>query len=75
MTRLGFDGIQVLSPPIFAKLTEDGAFSLTRSYLRLAGQGERIMAFRADAYFWADIGSIAKLEAVQHYVDAHGIPV
>ena len=26
------------------------------SYLRLAGQGEKILAFRADEYYWRDLG-------------------
>ena len=73
--RLGFDGIQVLSPSIFDELHEDGAFSLTRAYLRLAAEGRRIEAFRADEYFWADIGSASKLESVQRHVAAHGLPV
>jgi NDP-sugar pyrophosphorylase family protein len=73
--RLGFDGIQVLSPDIFAKLTETGAFSLTRAYLRLASEGERIEAFRADDYYWADIGSLSKLQAVRQHVEQHGLPL
>jgi NDP-sugar pyrophosphorylase family protein len=73
--RLGFDGIQVLSPRIFDVLTEVGAFSMTQAYLRLAGDGERIVAFRADAYYWADVGSLSKLEAVRLHVAAHGLPL
>ena len=73
--RLGFDGIQVLSPRVFELLTEVGAFSMTRAYLRLAGEGEPIVAFRADAYYWADVGSMPKLEAVRRHVAAHGLPL
>ena len=29
------------------------------SYLRLASQGERILAFRADDYYWRDLGKTA----------------
>jgi NDP-sugar pyrophosphorylase family protein len=71
---LGFDGIQVLSPGILAKLTEEGAFSLIRAYLRLAGAGEAIAACRADAAPWFDVGSTPKLEAVQRHVERHGLP-
>ena len=74
VTRLGFDGIQVLSPAIFTDLVETGAFSLTQAYLRLAGQGKRLLAWRADAYYWADIGSVDKLAAVERHVAAHGLP-
>jgi NDP-sugar pyrophosphorylase family protein len=38
-------------------ITEDGAFSIITSYLRLAAQGEKILAFRADKYYWRDLGT------------------
>jgi NDP-sugar pyrophosphorylase family protein len=37
-------------------LSEDGAFSIIGSYLRLAAEGEKILAFRADEYYWRDLG-------------------
>ena len=37
-------------------MTEEGVFSIITSYLRLAGQGEKILAFRADEYYWRDLG-------------------
>ena len=37
-------------------LPEEGAFSIIPAYLRLAAQGEAILAFRADAYYWRDLG-------------------
>jgi len=73
-TRLAFDGIQVLSPRIFSAFTATGAFSLTKAYLRLAGTGEQILAHRSDANYWADIGSVAKLQAVEQHVAAAGLP-
>jgi NDP-sugar pyrophosphorylase family protein len=56
MHALAFSGIHVLSPRIFPMLTETGVFSIIDSYLRLASQGERIVAFRADEYRWRDLG-------------------
>jgi NDP-sugar pyrophosphorylase family protein len=53
---LAFSGIHVISPRLFKVLTEEGVFSIITSYLRLAGQGERIVAFRADEYYWRDLG-------------------
>ena len=53
---LGFCGIHVLSPRIFAKMEEEGAFSIIDVYLRLAAQGEKIIAFRADDCYWRDLG-------------------
>lgn len=60
-----FSGIHVISPRIFALMTEEGAFSIIDCYLRLAAQGEKILAFRADKYSWLDLGkpeNIAKAE-------------
>jgi NDP-sugar pyrophosphorylase family protein len=59
---LAFSGIHVISPRLLSMLTEDGVFSIIDSYLRLAGQGETISAFRADSYYWRDLG---KPESIQ----------
>jgi NDP-sugar pyrophosphorylase family protein len=53
---LAFSGIHVISPRLLAMMIEDGAFSIIASYLRLAAQGEQILAFRADEYYWRDLG-------------------
>ncbi len=55
---LAFSGIHVVSPRIFdtGMITEEGAFSVVNAYLRLAAQGEKIVAFRADEYYWLDLG-------------------
>ena len=53
---LAFSGVHVISPRLFAKMDEDGAFSIITSYLRLAGGGENILAFRVDEYYWRDLG-------------------
>jgi NDP-sugar pyrophosphorylase family protein len=38
-------------------ITEDGGFSIIATYLRLAGAGEKILGFRADEYYWRDLGT------------------
>ena len=53
---LAFSGIHVISPRLLGMITEEGAFSIVSSYLRLAGQGERILGFRADEFYWRDLG-------------------
>jgi len=58
---LAFSGIHVVSPRLLPLLTEEGAFSIITSYLRLAGQGQRILAFRADEYDWRDLGRMENL--------------
>lgn len=54
--ELAFSGIHVISTRIFKLMTEQGVFSIIDAYLRLAGQGEKIAAFRADEYYWRDLG-------------------
>lgn len=53
---LAFAGIHIVSTALFARLSENGAFSIIDAYLRLAAAGERVAAFRADAYYWRDLG-------------------
>ncbi len=60
--ELAFDGIHVISPAFLPRLTEHGAFSIVRTYLRLAAEGESIRAFRTEGYFWQDVGKLAQLE-------------
>ena len=58
---LAFSGIHVISPRLLPMLTEEGIFSIIPSYLRLSAQGENILAFRADEYYWRDLGRPADL--------------
>ena len=53
---LAFSGIHIISPRIFPMISEDGEFSIITSYLRLAKQGEQIVGFRSDEYYWRDLG-------------------
>jgi len=53
---LAFSGIHIISPRLFAMMIEEGVFSIITSYLRLAAFGEKILAFRADEYYWRDLG-------------------
>ena len=53
---LAFSGIHIISPRLLAMMIEDGAFSIITTYLRLAAHGEKILAFRADEYYWRDLG-------------------
>jgi len=51
-----FSGIHVISPRLLTMMSEEGVFSIIATYLRLAAQGEHITAFRADEYYWRDLG-------------------
>jgi mannose-1-phosphate guanylyltransferase len=59
---LAFSGIHVISPRLFALMTEEGAFSIIETYLRLAAHGEKLLAFRADDYYWRDLGTPESLK-------------
>ena len=55
LEMLAFSGIQVLSPEIFALITEEGKFSLTGLYLRLAKE-HLIKGFQDRGSIWRDVG-------------------
>jgi NDP-sugar pyrophosphorylase family protein len=59
---LAFSGIHFISPRLFPLMKEEGIFSIIDCYLRLAASGEKIVAFRADKYYWRDLGKPADLQ-------------
>ena len=63
---LAFSGVHVISPRLLPMISEEGVFSIITTYLRLAGQKEKIQAFGADEYYWRDLGkpeSIVQVES------------
>ena len=56
LRAFAFSGIHVISPRLLQMMTEDCVFSIITSYLQLAGEGEKIAAFRTDDYYWCDLG-------------------
>jgi NDP-sugar pyrophosphorylase family protein len=71
MSELAFAGVHVISPRIFPLLTEDGIFSIIPAYLRLAAQGEKIQAFRADEYYWRDLGKPENIQQAERDLKAN----
>jgi mannose-1-phosphate guanylyltransferase len=59
---LAFSGIHVISPRLLTLMKEEGIFSIIDTYLRLAGIGEKILAFCTDDYYWRDLGKPADLQ-------------
>jgi NDP-sugar pyrophosphorylase family protein len=57
-----FVGIHVVSPVIFDLMDEPGAFSIIAPYLRLAGQGHRIVPHDVSGTLWLEIGDPDRLE-------------
>lgn len=68
LTRFAFNGIHVISPKIFSQMSESGAFSIIQTYLRLAGEGEKILGFQVEEYFWREIGRLERLEEIRREV-------
>lgn len=54
--KLAFCGVHIVSPRLLPLITEEGVFSIIPSYLRLAGQGKKILAFPAGDSYWRDLG-------------------
>jgi NDP-sugar pyrophosphorylase family protein len=68
--KLAFAGVHVIEPAILDRITERGAFSILDPYLRLAGEGERIIPVRVDGALWVDIGSHEQLAEARRLVEA-----
>jgi NDP-sugar pyrophosphorylase family protein len=62
---LAFCGIHVVSARILRMWKEEGVFSIIDAYLRLAAEGERILAFRADEYYWRDLGTLESVKQAE----------
>ncbi|HKR28701.1 MAG TPA: nucleotidyltransferase family protein [Acidobacteriaceae bacterium] len=62
---LAFCGIHVIGPRLLETMAEEGVFSILETYLRLAAGGERIVAFRADEYYWRDLGKPEQIAAAE----------
>jgi NDP-sugar pyrophosphorylase family protein len=73
--KLGFCIVHIVSPAIFPLMTETGVFSIMDVYLRLAGAGSKIKGFRMDKYYWQDIGTVEKLEALRRLNAEKGIKI
>jgi len=66
LQALAFSGIHIISPLLLSKMAEEGAFSIIDTYLRLAAEGENIQAFRADEYYWRDLGKPDSVAQAAH---------
>ena len=55
MGEQAFCGIHVISPRFLSMMTREGVFPIIPEYLQVAAR-EPIMGFRADEYYWRDLG-------------------
>jgi NDP-sugar pyrophosphorylase family protein len=51
-------------------MTEQSAFSIIDSYLRVATEEERIVGFLADQYYWRDLGRPEQIAEVAEDIDS-----
>jgi len=65
LKEAGFSGIHIVNPEIF-KYMDEGVYSMTPLYLRLA-QSYKIFTYWHDDGFWADIGTPENLKYVRKY--------
>lgn len=62
---LAFAGIHGVSPELLDRITERGVFPIMDTYLRLAGEGERIEPWVLPGSVWLEIGNAERLEAAR----------
>jgi NDP-sugar pyrophosphorylase family protein len=62
---IAFSGIHVMNPSIFNHITEEGAFSITNVYLRLATH-HNIMTYKKDDSIWMDMGRIKNIKEAEN---------
>jgi len=61
LQSLAFSGVHMISSRLLSMMAEQGAFSIIDTYVRLARQEEKVLAFRADHYYWRDLGKLENL--------------
>jgi NDP-sugar pyrophosphorylase family protein len=72
---LAFSCIHIVSPLLFAKMNEEGAFSIIDAYLRLVAKGEKIASFRADGAYWRDLGRPESIATAAQDLERGAYPV
>jgi mannose-1-phosphate guanylyltransferase len=71
MQALAFSGVHVISPRLLSMMVEQGDFSIVETYVRLAAQGEKVLAFCADDYYWRDLGKAENIDQAEKDVRQH----
>ena len=69
LRKIAFSGIHVINPEIYDYITEQGVFSITNVYLRLASQYDIIGFEHPDAY-WMDLGKPENLRQAEQDMPA-----
>lgn len=72
---MAFCGIHIISPELFRKTSATGRCSIVDIYLELIGQGEPVVAFPADQFYWRDIGRLETLNQIQQDLQSNKIRI
>lgn len=62
---LPFMGVYAMSPAAIGRMQESGPFSIIDFFLKLAGDGEQVRAYRPEDARWADLGSVDRIAAAE----------
>ena len=65
LQALAFCGVHVMSPRLLRLMHHEGMFSIIDMYLSLAARGVDIRAFRADEFYWRDLGKPESIEKAE----------
>jgi NDP-sugar pyrophosphorylase family protein len=68
LSEIAFSGMHIIEPEIF-KYMEEGIYTMTSLYLRLAGL-HKIYTFRCDTGYWFDIGTPENLEKARLLIES-----
>ena len=71
LRKIAFSGIHVIDPDIFNYINEQGSFSITNVYLRLASNYPIIGYEHPDSY-WMDLGKPENLQEAERYLNDTG---
>ena len=61
LQALAFSGVHIISPRLLPMLREEAVFSIIPEYVRVSAEGQKILGFRSDEYYWRDLGRPADL--------------
>lgn len=70
LRRLAFTGVHVVEPRVFDLISETGSFSIIDLYLRLAGDGEVVVADDVGDADWFEIGTPERLAVARARFEA-----
>lgn len=73
--ELAFTGIHIISPQLLEMMNEDGVFSIVDTYLRLTGEGEKILGYRAEGAYWRDLGKPENIKAAAQDLKDHAFKI